>query len=134
MWTCPKCERVFKSNNQSHYCNEATLDDIFANKPDDLLLAFDCIMTEVVNWDQVTVGAARKAVVFSTGKAWLILRPMSKVLDIKFYNDTPLDSRKIHKIDMWGKKYAHHIRVKNEEEINEEVFKLLRRGYEFSFE
>lgn len=132
MWTCPKCEREFKTTNQSHSCGETTLDALFANKPDDLLLAFDTLMMEVINWEPCSLGAAKKAVVFTSKKAWLIVRPMSKVLDVKFYNDQPLESRHIHKIDMWGKKYAHHIRLKNEEELNEEIFKLLRMGHAFS--
>ncbi len=132
MWTCPNCERIFKSTNQSHSCNEKTLDELFEGKPDDVLLAFDRIMTEVVNWEPCSLGAAKKAVVFTSKKAWLIARPMTKVLDVKFYNDEPLDSRIIHKIDIWGKKYAHHIRLKNEDEVTEEVFKLLKIGHKFS--
>lgn len=132
MWTCQKCERVFKTTNQSHYCNETTLDALFENKPDDILLVFDRIMMEVVNWEPCSLGVAKKAIVFTSKKAWLIARPMSKVLDIKFYNDEPLDSQLFHKIDMWGKKYAHHIRLKNEEEVTEEVFELLKIGHLFS--
>jgi len=132
MWTCPKCERVFKTTNQSHYCNETTLDAIFENKPDDILLAFDKIMMEVINWEPCNLGVAKKAIVFTSHKAWLIVRPMSKVLDVKFYNDEALDNRLFHKVDMWGKKYAHHIRLKNEEEVTEEVFDLLKIGHTFS--
>lgn len=34
MWTCPKCHRTFKHENQSHYCGEKpkTIDDYIASQ------------------------------------------------------------------------------------------------------
>ena len=35
MWTCPKCGRTFKKQNQGHYCGEApkTIDEYIAAQP-----------------------------------------------------------------------------------------------------
>lgn len=132
MWTCPNCKRQFKTENQSHTCNEKTIDDIFAKTTDDVLLAFDRIMTEVINWEPCSLGAAKKAVVFTSRKAWLIVRPLTKVLDVKFYHDERIEHELVHKTEMWGKKFAHHIRLENEVEVTEEVFELLKQGHEFS--
>ncbi|MEM8526751.1 MAG: DUF5655 domain-containing protein [Bacteroidota bacterium] len=134
MWTCPKCERQFKTANQSHTCSEKTLDNLFAKSSDELILAFDRILTEIINWTPCSVGAAKKAVIFTSKKAWLIVRPMTKELDLKFYYDEPLEGEIFKKIAPWGKKYAHHIRVKHEVEITDEIFGLLRKGHEFSLE
>lgn len=132
MWTCPNCERKFKTRNQSHTCGEKTLDDLFENKSDELILAFDKILVEVIDWEPCSVGAAKNTAVFTSKKAWLILRPMTKELDLKFYFDKPLESDALKKVTFTFGKYAHHIRVKSEEEITEEVFRLLKIGYEFS--
>lgn len=132
MWTCPRCERVFKVTNQSHYCQASTLDDIFANSSDELLLAFDRLLTEVLQWEPCSVGAAKKAVVFSSKKAWLIVRPMKKELDLKFYHDEPLESETFHKVKFNYGKYEHYFRIKNEESLTEEVFQLLREGHQYS--
>lgn len=132
MWTCPKCERQFKTKNQSHSCMETTLDDLFMNKPDDLVLAFDAIMQLVLEWEPCTVGPAKKAVVFTSKKAWLIIRPMQKVLDLKVYFDEPLEGEIFHKIQFMLGKYAHHIRIKHEDEITEELMELLQQAHQFS--
>ena len=36
MWTCPKCGRAFKNQNQSHYCGKApeTIDEYIAARPE----------------------------------------------------------------------------------------------------
>ncbi|MDR1002601.1 MAG: DUF1801 domain-containing protein [Oscillospiraceae bacterium] len=37
MWQCPKCERKFKSENQSHYCgNVTTIDQYISEQPEEL--------------------------------------------------------------------------------------------------
>lgn len=134
MWICPKCERQFKTANQSHTCSETTLDDLFAKSSDELILAFDRILSEVISWEPCSVGAAKKAVVFTSQKAWLILRPMTKVLDLKFYYNEPLEGDIFHKIAPWGNKYAHHLRIQSEVEITDEILDLLRKGHKYSLE
>ena len=36
MWTCPKCGREFKNQNQDHYCGQApkTIDEYIAGQPE----------------------------------------------------------------------------------------------------
>ena len=50
MWTCPKCERNFKSTNQSHICAIVNIDDLFLGKPNNLLGAFDALLIGVIDW------------------------------------------------------------------------------------
>jgi addiction module HigA family antidote len=62
MWTCPRCERRFKSPNQSHTCSDTTIGELFLDRSDELVLAFDRILQAVMQWQPNSVGAARHAV------------------------------------------------------------------------
>lgn len=106
--------------------------ELFIGKPDELVLAFDDILMGVAAWEPSSVGTAKHAIVFTSKKAWLIIKPMTKELDVKFYNDTPLESRKLKKVTASMGKYAHHIRLRSPEQLDEEVFRLLRIGFEYS--
>jgi len=112
-------------------CVDHTIDDIFADVSDSLVLAFDAIFSTVMSWTPITAGASVHAVVFTNKKAWLIIRPMSKTLDVKFYNDEPVDSDAFKKITEYKGKYAHHLRIADASEVTDEVFDLLRIGWEF---
>ena len=131
MWTCPNCERLFKTTNQSHSCVNKTIDDLFVGRPDHLVLAFDKIMTSVLQWEPNSLGPSKNAVVFTNKKAWLILKPMTRELDLKFYYSEPLESPVLKKVATWGKKIAHHIRIINEDEVTDEVLRLLGKGFAF---
>jgi len=85
MWECPKCERIFKTTNQSHSCTNKTLDDLFENRPDNLILTFDKLLVAVMDWEPNSAGASTNTIVFTNKKAWLIVKPMTKELDLKFY-------------------------------------------------
>lgn len=132
MWTCPKCERRFKNENQAHYCVDVTIDELFEGKPDNLILAFDKVLLDVYEFGDIGVGTSKNTVIFASVKAFLIVRPMSKMLDLKFYFDKELHSPKIHQSGKYGKKYYYHIRVKDSSEVDDEVISLLKKGYDFS--
>ena len=130
MWTCPKCKRPFKSKNQWHACTTIDEGALFLDKPDDLVLAYDAIVQYTKDWTPNTVGTATKSIVFTSKKAWLIVKPMKSVLDVKFYNDSPLDAEVIKKVTPYGEnKYAHHIRIGNEAQLTNEVWRLLKIGF-----
>lgn len=132
MWTCPHCQRKFKTTNQSHSCLDTTIDDLFVKSPEHLILTFDALLLAVYDWEPNHIGAAKHSVVFTNKKAWLIVKPMRKELDVKFYLGTPLEDEQIHKVSPFSRnKYAHHIRLSTPEQVTPEVLRLLRLGFDF---
>jgi hypothetical protein len=115
-------------------CNDITVDDIFAGKPDDLLLAFDEVLVTVMGWEPTLVGAATKAIVFTNKRAWLIVRPMSKLLELSFYSAAELTSSAIHKTGLAIKKdkFRHSIRLSGPGEITPEIVDLLKIGFDYA--
>lgn len=132
MWTCPKCERKFKTTNQSHMCTTIDIGELFLDKPDLLVLMFDTIVQVVMGWQPNYMGPSTKSIVFTNKKAWLIIRPMKKEMDLKFYLQEKLDHPRIKKHQKYPNKYAHHIRIWDEDQVNEELFELLRMGYDYA--
>lgn len=106
--------------------------ELFIGKPDTLVLAYDDIVQKVADWQPNSIGASRHSIVMSSGKAWLIIKPMKTALDLKFYYREQLDSYRLKNVYTMGKKYAHHIRVHTPEELDAEVFRLLKKGFAYS--
>lgn len=105
--------------------------ELFIGRSDDLVLAFDSLLTLVAPWEPGTVGTAMNTIVFTNKKAWLIVRPMKKELDLKFYYSEPLEHDLLKKVKFAYGKYAHHIRIKHEREVTPDLLRLLKKGYEF---
>lgn len=86
-----------------------------------------------MDWMPNSVGAAVNTIVFTNKKAWLVVKPMTKELDLKFYFDEVLQSSYLKKVSKpYNGKFAHHIRVRDPYDLNEEVVKLLRIGYDYA--
>jgi len=132
MWNCPRCQRNFKHTNQSHMCSTKTIDDIFEGVAENLVLAFDQILIGVIDWEPCSVGASTKSIVFTKEKAWLIVKLMSKQLDVKFYYSEKIEHSLIKKTTQYRDVYAHHVRISEESEVTTELLSLLRKGYDFS--
>ena len=106
--------------------------ELFEGKSDDLVLAWDLLTELVMEWQPNVYSASTKSIVYTSKKAWLIIRPMKTKLDVKFYNDEVIEHERIAKTTYYGKKYAHHIRLDNEHQVDEELLELLRIGYDYS--
>jgi len=132
MWTCTKCNRVFKSKNQYHICVIKDVGELFIGKPDEMVLAWDSLTQMVMEWQPNVYSASTKSIVYTSKKAWLIIKPMKSMLDIKFYYDDKIESNMIARHAKFGNKIAHHIRIKEESEVTQELLELLKQGYDYS--
>ena len=129
-WTCPKCERELPKPEQRHYCARVSLDSLFAGKPDELILAFDKILAEVADWDDVLVGTTPNCIVFTRRLTFLVIRPMKKELDVKFYSTVAHPEKPVTKSTAWGKKFENHIRVSTLDDVRPGLFTYIRESYE----
>ena len=129
MWTCPKCERSIKNQNQWHNCVKVDMDSLFENKAPILISIFDKLLFEIADWQNVNISATKNCVVFVKNQTFLIIRPMKKELDIKFYLPNFSDEFPIHKCVEYSGKYETHIRVSELEQISPQVFKLIKTSY-----
>lgn len=131
MWTCPTCERDLLRENQWHICVKADLDSLFAGKPKELEYIFDKILAEVVEWDGVIVSNTQKCVLFVHRQTFLVIRPMSKFLDLQFYSKEELPGPPFLKSKKVSKRFQNHFRISRLEELSPVLIKHLRDSYDF---
>jgi len=129
-WVCPKCERELVKVNQWHNCVQISVDSLFEKKPLELVLVFDKILSEVMDWPEVLVSTSQNCVVFMHRQTFLVIRPMKSQLDIKFFSVQKTEANFIFKSIPYSGKFSNHIRIENEEELIPPMLSLIRKSYE----
>lgn len=129
-WICPKCERELPKPEQRHYCARVSLDSLFKGRPAELVLVFDKILAEVADWEGVLVGTTPNCIVFTRRLTFLVIRPMKKELDIKFYSKVPHPEKPVLKSVASGNKYENHIRIALLDDLRPALFIYLRESYQ----
>ena len=130
MWTCPKCERELKNPNQWHNCVKVSIDSLFEGKADELVFVFDKLLSEIVDWENVAVSATQNCIVFVHNQTFLIIRPMKKELDLKFYSATQQEEEPILKSIFYSGKFENHIRVSKLEDLTQTVYSFIKQSYQ----
>ncbi|PTQ96581.1 hypothetical protein C8P68_10466 [Mucilaginibacter yixingensis] len=131
-WTCPNCDRELPWKDYRHYCARVDLDSLFEGRSQELVLAFDKILAEVADWPKVLVGVTPNCIVFTRRVGFLIIKPMKKELDLKFYSAAVNPEKPVIKSVAVGKKFENHIRINSVEDIKPGLFVYLRESYELS--
>jgi membrane protease subunit (stomatin/prohibitin family) len=130
MWTCPKCERELKNPNQWHNCVKVSIDSLFEGKAEELVFVFDKLLSEIIDWKNVAVSATQNCIVFVHNQTFLIIRPMKKELDLKFYSATQQEEEPIIKSVSYSGKFENHIRVSKLEDLTQSVYTYIKQSYQ----
>ncbi|WP_295713580.1 DUF5655 domain-containing protein [Mucilaginibacter sp.] len=128
-WICPKCEREFPKPEQRHYCARVSLDSLFLGRPPELVLVFDRLLAEVADWDGVLVGTTPNCIVFTRRLTFLVIRPLKKELDLKFYSSVAHPEKPVLKSVASGNKFENHIRIAMLDDLRPALFNYLRESY-----
>lgn len=131
-WYCPTCKRKFGKPNQNHMCGEYDIDRLFEGKPEELTLIFDKLLVELIDWPEMAVAASVNTIIFTSKTTFLVVRPMSKLMDIKFYYNEEIQHPHIFKAGEYRGKYYYYIRISTVEEMDESFFKLLKQAFIYS--
>jgi len=129
-WVCPKCERELLKEGQTHWCEKISIDSLFSGKSAELVLAFDKILAEVASWDDVLVSTTPNCIVFVHRKTFLVIKPMQKVIDVKFYSETAINTPPIIQSILYAGKYVNNVRLKSADELSPALFKHIYRSYQ----
>jgi hypothetical protein len=130
-WTCPRCDRELPQREQRHYCARVSLDSLFEGRSPELVLVFDKILAEVADWEGVLVGVTPNCIVFTRRVAFLVIRPMKKELDLKFYSKVLHPEKPVIKSTAACRKFENHIRLSQTDDLRPALFTYLRESYDF---
>ncbi len=128
-WKCPQCNRTLKNANQWHCCINQEIDNLFIGKPNELMFAFDKILLNVFDLKNVEISATKNCVVFFKTQTFLVVKPMKKELDVKFYLAEPQNIFPIFKVALYCKQYEHHIRLSTVEDVNPQLFSFIKQSH-----
>ena len=129
MWTCPKCERELKNPNQWHNCVKVSIDSLFEGKAEELVFIFDKLLSEIIDWENVAVSATQNCIVFVHNQTFLIIKPMKKELDLKFYSATQQEEEPVLKSIFYSGKFQNHIRVSKLEDLTQTIYNYIKHSY-----
>ena len=129
MWTCPKCERELRNTNQWHNCVMVSIDSLFEGKAAELSFVFDKLLSEIIDWENVAVSATRNCIVFVHNQTFLIIKPMQKQLDLKFYSATQQEEEPVIKSVLYSGRFENHIRIAKVEDLTQTVFAFIKQSY-----
>lgn len=130
LFVCPKCERPLIKANGWHYCQKVSVADLLKEKPARLVAVFHKLLREVGSWPDVSASATKTCVVFITAKSFLVVKVMKQELDLKFILPEETDEFPIYKKQAYGKKLEHYIRLRDEEDLDGDAVRLLRKAYD----
>jgi predicted transport protein len=129
MEICPKCGRNVRSSKGWHYCARVELDDLFEGKQQAVSDIFDALLVTVMDWENVAFSATKNCIVFTHKKTFLVVKPMQKALNIKFYLPHFSEITPIFKCVEWSGKYESQVRLSELEELTTAVYDLIRTSY-----
>ena len=93
MWTCPKCGRSFKKQNQDHYCGKApeTIDEYIAAQPEEAQRYLNQVREAIrsaipeaqerISWSMPTYWKGRNLIQFAAAKRHIGLYPGPKAVE-----------------------------------------------------
>jgi hypothetical protein len=78
----------------------------------------------------VLVGITPNCIVFTRRLTFLVIRPMKKELDLKFYSKVPHPEKPVIKSIASGNKFENHIRIALLDDLRPALFNYLRESYQ----
>lgn len=126
---CPNCKRSIPNLKSYHYCKEVAIDELFLKKSDEVVLVFDRLLEHLSAYENVEISATKNCIVFVRNKTFVVAKPMTKCLEIKFYSNVPINDEELYKYHLWSSKYESIIRIENESQLRPKHFQYFKNSY-----
>lgn len=84
---------------------------------------------EIADWENIAVSATQNCIVFVHHQTFLIIRPVKKQPDLKFYSETQLEETPGIKSIFYPGKFTNHIRITSLDELTKTIYMLIKKSY-----
>ena len=129
-WICASCNRLFSAENKQHSCIVTDLQSHFINKPSNLQLVFQKIITNLEIFGSVDISPVKNAIIISARSTFMAIKPRKKYLEIEFVLNEERDEFPVYKTVRYTKlKFAHFVRVENPVEIDQGFLDTIHQAY-----
>lgn len=105
------------------------IDELFLKKSDEVVLVFDRLLEHLSAYENVEISATKNCIVFVRNKTFVVAKPMTKCLEIKFYSNVPINDEELYKYHLWSSKYESIIRIENESQLRPKHFQYFKNSY-----
>jgi hypothetical protein len=134
MWICPRCHQKFLRDNQTHSCNDKSLEDYLKGKSYQVVEVFWHFIDEYKKIGDFDIHPTKSMIGFSNGKRFaFIMRLGRNFVDVMFpFNKEYKDNECFYRIGgvPGGEQFNHYCRLMNKEDVNKELKKYMKMAIE----
>lgn len=132
-WICPDCERLFKHPNQWHSCYKGIIDDHFQNKPIEIRHLFDELVDKLSDTLAFSITPLKSTIYLTAISHFAAIHVRQKYIIIEFSNDSPIMNERVYRSQPYTMKlFTHFMRIRNDDEIDNQFIAWITEAYEMT--
>ncbi|MEM0999304.1 MAG: DUF5655 domain-containing protein [Bacteroidota bacterium] len=129
-WTCPICQKTYGKANQSHYCYASDLHELLREN-EQLIALYQQLLARLEVEGEFIVRLSAKAITLAERVGFAVIYGKRDSLDIGIMLPDEWPEFPVYKVQQRSKhKYVNWVRIYDEDDLNPQVFALLRGARE----
>jgi hypothetical protein len=132
MWICPKCKHKFYNKNQSHSCNDYSVEDFLHGKTREAIDLFNYFIAEYKKIGDIDIHPVKTRVALLTKMRFCSINKIGKdYISIHFVFTQPYpDNLCFYRIENLSNRFfLHHFKMQRKSDINAEVKRYMKLAY-----
>jgi Domain of unknown function (DUF5655) len=131
-WTCPRCDREFARQQQSHACLPGgSVDESFAGRPPGQRAAYEAVVGHLRTLGPVHEDAVQVGVFLKRTRKLAEVRPKSKWVALTIYLDRRIDDPRIARtLQSSSTRTVHEVKLRDAGDVDVQVLAWLTEAYE----
>jgi hypothetical protein len=133
-WTCPKCARVFRQQNQAHSCGVGSRRELLTGKTPALAALYASLEKELRRWPGLEIVMRGRYVLLRTTRIFADLVFMKEALRLMILLDAESKDARFIKVGRMSSHRVAHVTLGRTATQLRGALRYLKRAYRFSLE